>query len=440
MIACGWLIKGINEKLPDSRVMIYDSVSFNDNVTFPALTIIPEVFHLKKTFFEINSISLSMRNGFTLLPSTIDQICSFVIRNKFCSVINLINFQTDKCGYLIAKYARKTSVAAWFEEQFSLWNNEIKLNFSEIRTVFGMGYSLNLIKAEKLFNSNEIDNELLYKSNIRPKHPVKNTSRLIKNFYPITTKAGDRPKLKIKFSQQDFNSSNFERCNFPKVLVHHPTLSPTFIDRDEFIDINFGETMNIELNVVIIRTDKNLKKLKSVERGCYFDNEFQLKFFKTYTQKNCEIECFTNITIKECGCVSHLMPYNAIKNIIICQNEYQTFYESCLYQTTSKLLISIHFSTEQNCSCLPLCNSVSYYAKYNSLKNENKEASIKMILNIDNIVAYRRYQQFSFHDIISYVGGLLGLFVGVSVLSIVEIFYFIISKSFVRICSSLRAQ
>lgn len=43
-------------------------------------------------------------------------------------------------------------------------------------------------------------------------------------------------------------------------------------------------------------------------------------------------------------------------------------------------------------------------------------------------VPLRRFRQFTFIDFLSYVGGLLGLFAGISVLSFVEIFYFFVPR------------
>lgn len=40
----------------------------------------------------------------------------------------------------------------------------------------------------------------------------------------------------------------------------------------------------------------------------------------------------------------------------------------------------------------------------------------------------RRFQQFTFIDFLSYIGGLLGLFAGISVLSFFEIFYFCVPR------------
>jgi Amiloride-sensitive sodium channel len=44
-------------------------------------------------------------------------------------------------------------------------------------------------------------------------------------------------------------------------------------------------------------------------------------------------------------------------------------------------------------------------------------------------IPLRRFRQFTFVDFLSYVGGLLGLFAGISALSFFEVFYFFIPRA-----------
>jgi acid-sensing ion channel, other len=226
--------------------------------------------------------------------------------------------------------------------------------------------------------------------------------------------------------------------NLPYFLVHRPDLLPTFLQRNDFIELKFGNDIEVEVTPEIIKTDRSLAKLDPELRECYFDNERSLRFFRTYTQKNCEIECFTNYTIQRCGCVALDQPYNDAKNITLCLDQSVLIHEehsvpNCQLYQTSKLISQENFSIERNCSCYPTCDSISYHTKYRYTKINTNETTIAVRLNTDDIVLYRRYQQFTFSDIVSYVGGLLGLFAGISMLSIVELFYFFS----LRLCGSL---
>jgi amiloride-sensitive sodium channel len=53
---------------------------------------------------------------------------------------------------------------------------------------------------------------------------------------------------------------------------------------------------DIKVQAEIIKSDPDMKKLDLSIRKCYFDNERKLKFFKIYTQKNCEQECVSFVS------------------------------------------------------------------------------------------------------------------------------------------------
>lgn len=58
----------------------------------------------------------------------------------------------------------------------------------------------------------------------------------------------------------------------------------------------------------IYTTSENVRDFDAQKRGCFYSSERQLRYFKYYTQNNCEIECLTNFTLNECGCVKFYMP------------------------------------------------------------------------------------------------------------------------------------
>jgi len=206
--------------------------------------------------------------------------------------------------------------------------------------------------------------------------------------------------------------------------------------RKDFSAFDFGSTVDVIVSPEIIRTDKYLKKMRPSERDCYFEGEKSLKYFKKYSQKNCDIECRTNVTKKICGCVDIEQPFE--KHEELCLN-ISRLLESCVRTLQNYLHTSLNYSPEQNCSCLPLCNSISYNIKYYT-KHETKgnETIINVRMNMDDIILYRRYQQFTLSDVISYVGGLLGLFAGISMLSIVEFIYFFTIRVGVNLWRILR--
>jgi Amiloride-sensitive sodium channel len=273
-----------------------------------------------------------------------------------------------------------------------------------------------------------IDSELQYERNLT----FKSSNKLkIHQSYPIYINSSQNPELLIKIQRQTIPQS-YQICRKISILAHSHDFLPTFSDRDDFHSIDYGLEVEVEVVPEIVRSDRNLRNLNADARKCYFDNEKTLKFFKIYSQKNCEIECFTNYTVDRCGCVALDQPYDYASGIKLCSFKYFGD-DNCCERVRIEMLVEKSFSTEVNCSCYQTCDSVSYHTKYKYTKIKSNETTVSLRMNTEDAVLYRRYQQFTFSDTVSYVGGLLGLFAGISMLSIVEIFYFFS----LRLCGSL---
>jgi amiloride-sensitive sodium channel len=245
----------------------------------------------------------------------------------------------------------------------------------------------------------------------------------------------NRPSELQLVLQSPIYTNGYEKCIPPSFLVHSPHVLPWLFDRPVFKQLKFGMTLDIVITPEIIRTEKSLRKLKPDERECYFEGEKLLRFFKTYSIEHCEEECFTNITLVQCKCIN----FNSIrgKEAPICSGD--LLEDTCARTVRNKLIFNEHFSPRQNCSCLPLCNSIKYNIKYfSSHHKQDNETILNFRFNTDDIVVYNRYQQFTASDVVSYIGGLLGLFAGISFLSIFEFLYFVTLRLFVNVWRMFR--
>lgn len=74
------------------------------------------------------------------------------------------------------------------------------------------------------------------------------------------------------------------------------------------LQVKFSEDIQITIKSKIITTAKALRSYSSMQRGCFYDFERQLRFFKSYTENNCLVECLANLTKKKCECVGFSMP------------------------------------------------------------------------------------------------------------------------------------
>lgn len=98
-------------------------------------------------------------------------------------------------------------------------------------------------------------------------------------------------------------------------------------------------------------------------RKCYFQDEGHLRFFKSYTQVNCELECLTNHTLTKCGCVKFYMPRNSQTRVcgiakLSCCNDAETE----LIQMKFKGSLE-RSGYKKQCDCLPSCTTISYDAE-----------------------------------------------------------------------------
>lgn len=91
-----------------------------------------------------------------------------------------------------------------------------------------------------------------------------------------------------------------------QVTVHAPDETP-FVSR-HFVRLSpDGETM-LTVRPLATRVDSKLRGLDVQQRQCLFTDERHLKYFRQYTQRNCEIECVTDNLVRQCGCTRFSMP------------------------------------------------------------------------------------------------------------------------------------
>jgi acid-sensing ion channel, other len=87
----------------------------------------------------------------------------------------------------------------------------------------------------------------------------------------------------------------------------------------------------------------------------------------------------------------------------------------------------------KSCDCLPDCNFVdfSFEVRQDKINIDRSKkllnltsASVTVTFDDDEFIAYRRYASYGTVTFLSNIGGLLGLFLGISVLSFIETIYF----------------
>lgn len=98
------------------------------------------------------------------------------------------------------------------------------------------------------------------------------------------------------------------------MLLHNPAEIPRLGER--YFRAPLSQEVVLAVKPDMMTTSPALISYSSERRQCFFPKERKLAYFKVYTQRNCELECLTNLTLKECGCVSYYMPRELIIFII----------------------------------------------------------------------------------------------------------------------------
>lgn len=120
-------------------------------------------------------------------------------------------------------------------------------------------------------------------------------------------------------------------------------------------------------------TSEGLHNYAPQVRGCYLRSERQLRFFNSYSQNKCELECVANYIKVKCGCVQFDMPskwqhqwtnycfkshlqflYTGDNATKVCQ------FPEFACSLRAKFRFYYDLKNVKQCECLPDCISIEY--------------------------------------------------------------------------------
>lgn len=215
--------------------------------------------------------------------------------------------------------------------------------------------------------------------------------------------------------------SKFNDCgtiNGLKVHIHSRDDLPRFRKIFFYVPINQHGHFIIRPNIV--ETDEGLiRNYNKNQRKCVAEHENDLIYFKRYTQSNCQVDKYLDYWLENpnISCAAAWMPhFNWTGNCIDSDISYHETYS----RGNSYSKISME-------KCFPACNSISYDVQLSTEKldvfDDFREINIDITFSDEQYFTLQRSEQHSFNNFISNCGGILSLFMGVSMLSIFEIVY-----------------
>ncbi|XP_017120757.1 sodium channel protein Nach [Drosophila elegans] len=178
-----------------------------------------------------------------------------------------------------------------------------------------------------------------------------------------------------------------------------------------------------------IENDEEIRQTSVHQRNCRFADENILDVHKFYSYSACTVQCRKDRQMELCNCSSHLSPNSP--DWQLCNMDGL----ECLNRNYEDLSVIIAQWSKRRgrkglvCDCLPSCTEVDittvYDSKENLVGNQNPVSRIEVGLIELPTERYKRNLVRGKLDLVVSIGGTTGLFVGASLLSFVEIFYYI---------------
>ncbi|RZC39717.1 ASC domain containing protein [Asbolus verrucosus] len=420
-------------------------------VPFPAVTICPEN-QLRQTKYNFTEYYYRIKTNRSELTS--EELRRFYNLSIICDN-DIFDEEKKTTDYETIKYLM--SLASPLEEtvlfcKLSEKNGTCKESFTPIMTNHGLCFTFNMLDKNELFtNVTFIDGDYLVQQ------PTSEGWTFDGDYFKTTAALDTYPKRALAkgmhsglmIDLQSIKEDIDYVCNtvIPqgfKILLHHPAEFPLV----ESVQIRapFNEEMQIVIKPDMITTSASLEHHHPNIRKCFFSYERPLKFFRIYTEYNCQIECTANYTLAKCG--KHLTGvsiYFKHSEFIATERKelfgLTEFWANCggllglftgfsfmsvmeiIYFLSIRLICNIVFPVAfSKCDCLSSRNSIKYNAETSILNYSAELSEFKLQENHTSgytlmtmeFTAVQRREIFSSTDFYANCDGLLGLFIGFS--------------------------
>ncbi|CAH1127819.1 unnamed protein product [Ceutorhynchus assimilis] len=325
---CGYFITMVYQKWENSPVIVSFATRETPihEIPFPAVTICPEIKAIKE-MYDHSKMVVKLKKKERL---TKDEYESTSFMNLLCDVNlteHLFRYENDSefsyfNNYLYSDnkfYDFMFDVAPNIFGNFMAckWMNKFQDcddMFSLILTDEGLCATFNMIDKSEIYSSDVFLPEIPFPFNSPPTNITWSLDKGYGTYENINTYprralfSGAKNSLSIFF--QEFKANADSTCKMSlqgfKVILHTPTRVPR--PSQQYIRLPLNEVVVAAVQPVMITTSKTVKSFKAEIRECYFESEKVLRFFKAYTQRNCQLECLTNFTLYWCDCVGFYMP------------------------------------------------------------------------------------------------------------------------------------
>lgn len=249
----------------------------------------------------------------------------------------------------------------------------------------GFCFSLNMLGINSIFNHKTISSD--FKSYRRtticnPWH-VSNTIldddldepgwslpsgyKNIDTHFPTRASKVNSIELVLMMDDTDLPNLCNARSKSFKVIFHLPNEMPNRFHLKNYVKLE--DTKQFDLSAKMFTVDESLKEYSPKSRECYFEGERKLKYFSAYTKVLCDLECLSNYTLENCGCVKFSMPREEHTKVcdldmINCAQHADLIWPGVVEGTKTV-----------PCDCLPSCTNIKYEITYEKVTDFDYESS-----------------------------------------------------------------
>lgn len=462
IILCSFLIKNVYMKWKESPVIVTVSerlVSVGE-IPFPSVTICPQIKSKASVYNISKEVNYFNKAQYNMTVEEIERFLDVVMVcgldefddefNRTFTNASIIN----NIDYVSPSILDALTLCSWHSI-----NIPCDDMFKKVYTAEGLCFNMNGLAADAMFRDN-VQKDYKYSERNRTINGWSlddGYSPTVKNPFPKRgSENGAVPDLEVVLHSRDKDSDGL--CNGVnsgyKIYIQHPADFPQS-SIYYFAALN-RQVSSLALSFNQLRTSNDLENYSIQDRQCYFQKDRSLHYFKMYTAKNCRAECLSNYTFNRCGCVGYYMPHDNSSQI--CGNNRMNCVRDAYGFMAYKELNFELSKSDMGCRCLPACNTVEYDAEIlktdfhlkrfiknfidfdSYFDNTTSFSKIEMFFKKPQFVSMRRSELFGLTDFLANIGGLLGVFLGFSFLSLIEIMYFLTLRVGVSLKRDLREE
>jgi len=368
VIVLGYQVYQLHDNL---KILSTESSIQSTEIPFPGVTVCPPFVTERKTYNAENLRQINITKdelGYALMSTCPNPN----IRLKYESDVKLVD--------ILLKISPdfEESIYECRIDEFTMFFQDCEKLLVKSLTDYGICYTFNMLGHDSVFNqeiSSDFDtfkrtkigiswnldelNDTRYGNDIEPQTWSLETGYINDDEHIQPVRASKSTTFLLKTKSTHDKSLCPERDRNYKMILHLPNELPQITY--EAIDIPLGQEQSVLISAEITGTEESMWDLSPKSRGCYFEGEKPLKFFKTYTKANCEYECMTNLVYSTCECVKFSMPRT--KDMKVCK--YLNY--GCVNNMV-KIFPKSYYKDRENkknfpdypCGCLPSCTEIKY--------------------------------------------------------------------------------